>query len=351
MRPAAARARRGGGPRRDTARTCGWPTLAARAPARPAAAWTPWTAATRPPTYGRCSPGRTASCPASGAALPAARPAPRARHLDGRRGQPGRCAGAESARASLAELTRANLAHRAPSRAGTTSTIFCGRTRPSWPKPSTRRRNGRPLSGASSTTMCVPPPRPRCCFARSGIASSFPRPNRVRRPSSWPIGGRCSGGSLPNGACCSPRPASRRMRRCTTTAGGWPGRSEPFLEYRGHWQELIAAAERRPRPRAAGWGTARARRTRTAALGRSYTRLGRFDDARTQYGLALDLYGALGDDNGKGRTHSSVASLYEQQSRYDEMLHHAQQALAFARSSASRAGQAYALGQMERTTG
>ena len=141
-------------PRRSTrsspaARGCrwrwpSWPPAPPRIPGFPlaalarrtargrAAAWTPSTAGTRPPTCGRCSPGRTARSSDRAARLfrlLGLHPGPG--HRRARRGQPGRRAGRPGAPAAGRAGPRAP-ARRSTPRAGTPSTTCCAPTPPSW---------------------------------------------------------------------------------------------------------------------------------------------------------------------------------------------------------------------------
>jgi tetratricopeptide (TPR) repeat protein len=105
-----------------------------------------------------------------------------------------------------------------------------------------------------------------------------------------------------------------------------------FLDWRGHWRDLaetqraaLAAAKRlgdRPEQ-------ARANRS----LGSAYTRLGRYDDARTHLRNALDLYRALRDPVGGAHTHLHFSETFEREGRHGEALQHARQTLALARAA------------------
>jgi len=116
----------------------------------------------------------------------------------------------------------------------------------------------------------------------------------------------------------------------------------PFLNRRGHWHDqasigraAVAAACRLGDP------TAQARAHRN--LANADTRLGRFDDAHTHLGHALDLYTRTGDQAGQAHTHRDLGLLRERQDRYPEALDHARQALGLYRAAGHRVGQANAL--------
>jgi DNA-binding SARP family transcriptional activator/tetratricopeptide (TPR) repeat protein len=117
---------------------------------------------------------------------------------------------------------------------------------------------------------------------------------------------------------------------------------DTFLHWRGHWhdrarvwQAAVGAADRLANPIAA----AHAHRD----LARADNRLGRYDEAHTQLGLALDLFAEAGDPVGQAHTHRTLASLSERQDQRDRALHHDQQALALFRAAGHRQGQADAL--------
>jgi hypothetical protein len=57
---------------------------------------------------------------------------------------------------------------------------------------------------------------------------------------------------------------------------------------------------------------------------------------------AMRLYGEIGDDTGRARTHHNLGWLSEVQSRYPEALAHSQQALSLFQSVGDRVGHARA---------
>jgi len=118
-----------------------------------------------------------------------------------------------------------------------------------------------------------------------------------------------------------------------------------FLHRRGHWNNLVAveqaavaATQRLADP------TAQAHSHRN--LAGAYTMLGRFDDAHTQMGHALDLATRIGDQTGQAHTHGNLAYLWEQQGDLAQALHHARQALHLHRVTGRQVGQADALNQV-----
>jgi len=115
-----------------------------------------------------------------------------------------------------------------------------------------------------------------------------------------------------------------------------------FLDRRGYWQELKAAQ---------GTALAAARRqgdqvgqaTACRGLGLAYRGLKQFDDARTHYLLALDLFRELGHHTGQAQTHVNLAWLAGAQGRHGEALEHSRQSLRQYQAAGSREGQASAL--------
>jgi tetratricopeptide (TPR) repeat protein len=104
-----------------------------------------------------------------------------------------------------------------------------------------------------------------------------------------------------------------------------------YLNWQGHWRDLadvgrvaVAAARR------LGDGAAQARAERS--LGATYTRLGRYDDARSHIGSALALFRDLGDPIGAAHAHLHLSEVYERQGQHRDALAHAEQTLALARS-------------------
>ena len=226
VRPAAAGAGDRGRPRRDPP---GLPAGDAgrRAARRRGRRWTRSPAATRSPTCGRCSPGPTSALSdAGGAAVPAARPAPRAR-TSRRARRPASPASRPSRPAPLlAELARAHLltehapgpvhlprpAARLRRRAGPAARP--GRRAPGRPAPAAR-----PLPAHRRTAATG-------CSTRTGTRSSLAPP----RPG---VGGRAASPTYDAGAGLVHRraPGARRRRRpggagaaSTPTPGSWAGR-------------------------------------------------------------------------------------------------------------------------------
>ena len=115
-----------------------------------------------------------------------------------------------------------------------------------------------------------------------------------------------------------------------------------FLDLRGHWQDQKAA-------HAAGLAAARRQGDRVGqatacrGLGLAYAGLKQFDDARTHYLLALDLFREAGHHTGQAQAHLNLAWLAGVQGRDDEGLHHSRQSLRHYQAVGRRAGQAKAL--------
>jgi DNA-binding SARP family transcriptional activator/Tfp pilus assembly protein PilF len=115
-----------------------------------------------------------------------------------------------------------------------------------------------------------------------------------------------------------------------------------FLDRRGYWQDQKAAqttalaAARRQGDRT---GQATAHR----GLGLAYAAVERFDDARTHYLLAMDLFTELGNDTGQAHTHMSLAWVSAAQCRHAEALKHSRASLGLYQAAGRRAGQASAL--------
>ncbi|MEV3984151.1 BTAD domain-containing putative transcriptional regulator [Nonomuraea sp. NPDC049758] len=78
-------------------------------------------------------------------------------------------------------------------------------------------------------------------------------------------------------------------------------------------------------------------------LGWANTAIDRFEDARTHFRLALDLYGELGDPTGQARVHGNLSTMYSRQGRHQDGLAHAAQALTLYRAAGHLTGQARAL--------
>jgi tetratricopeptide (TPR) repeat protein len=117
---------------------------------------------------------------------------------------------------------------------------------------------------------------------------------------------------------------------------------DPFLGRRGHWHDwaasaraAVAAAHRLADPPA---------QIRThSSLAAAYIPLGRFDDAHTELGHALDLATQIGDQTGQANVHRILAYLWEQRGGYPQALDHAWQALDLCQAAGHQRGQARAL--------
>ncbi|MFI1408525.1 AfsR/SARP family transcriptional regulator [Streptomyces sp. NPDC020707] len=115
-----------------------------------------------------------------------------------------------------------------------------------------------------------------------------------------------------------------------------------FLDRHGYWRVLAALqtsalkAARRQGDRAGQAGAHR-------GLGLALDRLGRGQDARGHYLLALDLFAELGSDAGQARTHQHLARMSAAQGSPQRALDHAGHSLRHYRAAADRAGQSAAL--------
>ncbi len=115
-----------------------------------------------------------------------------------------------------------------------------------------------------------------------------------------------------------------------------------FLDRQGHWHNhasvgrlAVAAATRTGDPAARGLAHRQ--------LARAYTRLGRLDEALTQFNRALRLYVAVGDLTGQADTHNNIAILWERRGEPTSGLRYATEALNLFRAAGHRIGQAKAL--------
>lgn len=118
-----------------------------------------------------------------------------------------------------------------------------------------------------------------------------------------------------------------------------------FLDRQGRWPALVRAqlsaldAAHRHDDRA---GQATVHR----CLGIAYAMLERPDEARSHFGLALDLFGDLGNHLGLARTHQALGWLTGNQGRNHDALDHARHALDHYRAAGDRGGQSSALNNL-----
>jgi DNA-binding SARP family transcriptional activator/tetratricopeptide (TPR) repeat protein len=115
-----------------------------------------------------------------------------------------------------------------------------------------------------------------------------------------------------------------------------------FLEEQGHWADW-EATQRGALAAGIHLDSRSAQALAHRALGRVFIRRGRFDDAYTHLGRALDLYGELGDLAGQARTCRTIAYAHDLQGRYAEALPYQQQAHDLFRAAGDRVGQAFSL--------
>jgi DNA-binding SARP family transcriptional activator/tetratricopeptide (TPR) repeat protein len=115
-----------------------------------------------------------------------------------------------------------------------------------------------------------------------------------------------------------------------------------FLDLRGHWRDqksaqatALAAARRQ--------GDKAGQATALRGLGLAYAGLNEFDDARTHYLLALDLFAEIGNHTGQAKTCLAFAWVAGAQGRHAEALGHSRRSLGHYRDAGELAGQAKAL--------
>ena len=115
-----------------------------------------------------------------------------------------------------------------------------------------------------------------------------------------------------------------------------------YFQRQGTWQDWanVAAAAVEAAERMAD---RRARALAHRGLARACARLGRYGDAHSHYGRALDLFGQMGDQNGQANAHSGLSWVFERQSHNAEALRHSEKALGLYEATGHEAGQARAL--------
>lgn len=105
-----------------------------------------------------------------------------------------------------------------------------------------------------------------------------------------------------------------------------------YLDWRGYWQDwaemqdIALAAARR-------LGDKNARACVLRASGLLHLRLASYDQARSHFSEALQLYRDLDDTVGKARAHGDLSMTFAIQDRYREALAHSERALELARSA------------------
>jgi DNA-binding SARP family transcriptional activator/tetratricopeptide (TPR) repeat protein len=120
---------------------------------------------------------------------------------------------------------------------------------------------------------------------------------------------------------------------------------DTVLFRRGHWHD-IATAWRVAELAADRLGDIDAQVFARRRLGYGYTLTGRYADADVQYRRALDHYVRTGELVGQAFTHHNMATLRNQEGRRDELLQHAEQALALFRAAGHDRGCALTLIQI-----
>ncbi len=118
-----------------------------------------------------------------------------------------------------------------------------------------------------------------------------------------------------------------------------------FFERRGRWQDL-ATVQNIALDAARRAGDQDGRANAHYGLARAYSRLGRLDEAHTNFLDAIELFRDLGDRIRQARTHLGLAWIRDLQGRADDSLDHARQAHDLARTTENQAIQANALNAM-----
>jgi tetratricopeptide (TPR) repeat protein/transcriptional regulator with XRE-family HTH domain len=116
----------------------------------------------------------------------------------------------------------------------------------------------------------------------------------------------------------------------------------PFLQTRGHWQEL-AATQRIALDAATRLGDTAAQALSGRLLAKACTDLGDHDQARGHYASSLTLYQRLGNRLGEAKVQHSLGFAAERQGRYADALGHAEQALRLYQAIGDKANEAEAL--------
>ncbi|GAA0904387.1 ATP-binding protein [Virgisporangium aurantiacum] len=115
-----------------------------------------------------------------------------------------------------------------------------------------------------------------------------------------------------------------------------------FLDRQGHWHDRIAV-QRHALAATQRLGDPAAQALAHRYLARAYRQVGRTNEARGEFDLALDLYRRCGDRVGEADTHQNLAAMYERQTNYRDALHHALQAVGLYQACDHRPGHANAL--------
>jgi DNA-binding SARP family transcriptional activator len=121
-----------------------------------------------------------------------------------------------------------------------------------------------------------------------------------------------------------------------------PWMLEVFLEWQGHWTDLVTTQTTAIRA-GARLDDQRAQAHAHRVLVHAYGRLRRFDEARRHGQQAFALNVELGHPGGLAAIHRTLSWLLECQHRYGEGLHHDQRALELYRAAGNPAGEADAL--------
>jgi DNA-binding SARP family transcriptional activator/Tfp pilus assembly protein PilF len=130
--------------------------------------------------------------------------------------------------------------------------------------------------------------------------------------------------------------------RLYTHAWQIPWAMEPFLQTRGHWQEL-AATQRVALTAATQLEDSAGQAMSGRLLGIAYASLGDHDRALGHYVSSLTLYQQLGNRLGEAKIQQNLGTLAEYRGRYGEALRHSEQALRLFRVIGDKANEAAAL--------
>jgi tetratricopeptide (TPR) repeat protein len=115
-----------------------------------------------------------------------------------------------------------------------------------------------------------------------------------------------------------------------------------FFSRRGHWREL-AEGQRAALTAAERLGDRMAQALAHRILGSTYTRLGRYDDARAHLEQAVQIFGELDDRTGEASAQLHMSEMFERLGRHADALHHARNALDLGRAAGNQRWQARGL--------
>jgi tetratricopeptide (TPR) repeat protein len=129
-----------------------------------------------------------------------------------------------------------------------------------------------------------------------------------------------------------------------------PWAVSPFLQARGHYQE-VAATQRTALAAAARVGDTAGQATAGCLLGNACINLGDHEQARAHLARSLDLSCRLGNRLGEATARQHLSLLANRQARYDHALDHAEQALRLYQATGHKAAEAVMLNNVGYTRG